>query len=189
MAQIEIVCRELVFHFNKKHLEDPTIPMWVVKTKGESYYVNHVDCQVAWSTKETPDNNHTKGSIKVKNCLFAIDEENCAIITQVTASDILRIKKKNSIRLITAYSDKLKQALGSIKHGPIKRFYGSCSSEFFMVDLFNKDDYSMLLLAWPGKPYEIRILMPNEDYYKLYDASTQNSINIDEDDWEELYES
>lgn len=186
MAQIEIVCRELVFHFNKKHLEDPTIPMWVVKTKGESYYVNHVDCMVNWSTKETPNNSHTKGSIKIKNCLLAIDEENCASITTATASDILRIKKKNSIRLITSYGQRLKQALGTIRHAPVKRFFGSCGSEFYMVDLFNKDDYPMLLLAWPGRPGEIRVLMPNEDYYQLYDRSTQNSIDLDE--WEDLYE-
>jgi hypothetical protein len=160
--------------------------MWVVKTKGESYYVNHVDCMVNWSTKETPNNNHTKGSIKVKNCLLAIDEENCATITTATASDILRIKKKNSIRLITGYGERLKQALGTIRHTPIKRFHGRCGSEFYMVDLFNKDDYPMLLLAWPGKPYEIRVLMPNEDYFQLYDRATQSSIDLDE--WEDLYE-
>ena len=61
----------MVFHFNKKHLEDPAIPMWVIKAKGESYYVEHVDCMVNWSTKETPDNSHTKGSIKIKDCLLA----------------------------------------------------------------------------------------------------------------------
>lgn len=74
-------CRELVFHFNKKHLEDPTVPMWVLKAKGESYYVKHVDCRTPWSTKETPDNNHTKGSIKIKDCSLSIDEDLCAVIT------------------------------------------------------------------------------------------------------------
>lgn len=66
------ICKELVFHFNKKHLEDPSIPMWVLKTKGESHYVSHVDCQVPWNTKETPDNPATKGSIKIKNCYLTI---------------------------------------------------------------------------------------------------------------------
>jgi hypothetical protein len=41
--------------------------MWILKTKGKTYYVNHVDSSVGWSTKETPDNPHTKGSIKFKN--------------------------------------------------------------------------------------------------------------------------
>lgn len=57
-----------MFHFNKKHLEDPNIPMWVIKCKGETYYVNHVDVKpnVGFTTKETPNNPHTKGSIKFK---------------------------------------------------------------------------------------------------------------------------
>jgi hypothetical protein len=47
--------------------------MWVLKVKGESYYVNHVECDAPWSTKETPDNPHTKGSIKIKNVDISID--------------------------------------------------------------------------------------------------------------------
>ena len=59
---------EIIFHFNKKYLEDNTIPMWVIKTKGETYYVHHVnvDAGVGFSTKQTPTNEHTKGSIKIK---------------------------------------------------------------------------------------------------------------------------
>lgn len=62
----------MVFHFNKKHLEDSSIPMWVLKAHGETYYVNHVDCNKPWSTKETPDNPSTKGAIKIKKCLLSI---------------------------------------------------------------------------------------------------------------------
>jgi nitrate reductase beta subunit len=42
--------------------------MWVIKCKGETHYVNHVDVKpgVGFSTKETPDNPKTKGSIKFK---------------------------------------------------------------------------------------------------------------------------
>lgn len=47
--------------------------MWVIKAKGETYYVSHVDCKVGWSTKETPDNPATKGSIKIKNCTLIIE--------------------------------------------------------------------------------------------------------------------
>ena len=60
-------CKELIFHFNKGHLADPSIPMWVIKAKGQTHYVEHVDANVGWSTKETPDNPSTKGSIKFKN--------------------------------------------------------------------------------------------------------------------------
>lgn len=74
----------MVFHFNKKHLEDPSIPMWVLKTKGETHYVNHVDCNVPWSTKETPDNPHTKGAIRVKNCRLTINDEKNAVIEKNT---------------------------------------------------------------------------------------------------------
>ncbi len=80
MKQINKKC-EIIFHFNKKHLENPTIPMWVVKCRGDTYYVHHVDVSpgVGFSTKETPDNPHTKGSIKFKANLEI--EENNNIIT------------------------------------------------------------------------------------------------------------
>jgi hypothetical protein len=73
-----------VFHFNKKHLQDPTIPMWVVKCRGDTYYVDHVDVLpgIGFSTKETPDNPHTKGSIKFKGRL-SIGEENNKIIAKI----------------------------------------------------------------------------------------------------------
>ena len=67
------ICKEVIFHFNKQHLVDSSIPMWVLKTKGQTFYVQHVDCQVGWNTKETPDNPHTKGAIKIKNCVLSID--------------------------------------------------------------------------------------------------------------------
>lgn len=70
----------IVFHFNKKHLVDPLVPMWVVKCRGQTHYVRHVDFDVGkFSTKETPDNPHTKGSLKFKGHLFISDE--IALIT------------------------------------------------------------------------------------------------------------
>ena len=56
----------IIFHFNKKHLEDPSIPMWVIKTKGETYYVHHVnvDKGVGFSTKETPDDPSPRAQLK-----------------------------------------------------------------------------------------------------------------------------
>lgn len=70
-----------MFHFNKKHLTDPTIPMWVIKCRGDTHYVNHVDVSpgVGFSTKETPDNPSTKGSIKFKANLNIVDENNIKI--------------------------------------------------------------------------------------------------------------
>ena len=71
----------MVFHFNKASLQDPTVAPWVVKAKGQSYYVKHVTATAPWSTKETPDNSHTKGSLKFKNVDLVIDDDNCAEIS------------------------------------------------------------------------------------------------------------
>jgi len=66
-------CKEVIFHFNTGFLKDPSIPMWVLKFKGQTYYVNHVDAMAKWSTKETPNNSHTKGSLKFKNVTVEIE--------------------------------------------------------------------------------------------------------------------
>lgn len=84
MMQTNKKC-EIVFHFNKKHLEDPTIPMWVIKCRGDTYYVHHVDVSpgVGFSTKETPDNPHTKGSIKLKGMLTIEEDGDNKIIAKI----------------------------------------------------------------------------------------------------------
>ena len=186
MSQIEIACKDLVFHFNKKHLEDDTIPMWIVKAKGESYYVNHVTCALPWSTKETPDNSHTKGSIKIKRCLLTIDEENCASITQLTKEDEQRLSgAKKPIRVITRWGRELKAQLENREHGMIKTFGGGCSTTWYVADIYSEKVLLLLQLAIN----DIRVLMPNEDYYRLYDKYADDDY-IDEDgvDWEDLYE-
>jgi hypothetical protein len=66
-------CDRVDFHFNKKHLEYSWIPMWVLKTRGKTFYVNHVNALCPWSTRETPDNDATKGSIRLRNCSLDID--------------------------------------------------------------------------------------------------------------------
>jgi hypothetical protein len=59
----------IIFHFNKFSLQDTSIPMWVIKHKGKTYYVNHVISEVGWHTKETPENEATKGSIQFRGKL------------------------------------------------------------------------------------------------------------------------
>jgi len=66
----------IVFHYNKKHNEDPSIPTWVIKHKGSTYYVNHMESTVGFKTKETPDNPHTKGSIQFFGKLKIEKEDN-----------------------------------------------------------------------------------------------------------------
>ena len=52
--------------------------MWVIKCRGDTYYVHHVDVSsgIGFSTKETPDNPSTKGSIKIKGQLTITEENN-----------------------------------------------------------------------------------------------------------------
>lgn len=73
-------CKEIVFHFNKMALDFPFMPPWVVKAKGRSFYVRHVDAMCHWSTKETPDAS-TKGAIRFRNCRLEIDADGSARIT------------------------------------------------------------------------------------------------------------
>ena len=75
---------EIIFHFNKKYLEDNTIPMWIVKAKGETFYVHHLISHVGFSTKETPDNSHTKGSLKFKGKLSIEPNERGELIATIT---------------------------------------------------------------------------------------------------------
>ena len=193
MSQIlEFACKDVVFHFNKKHLEDQTIPMWVLKFHGETYYVEHVTCEIPWSTKETRDNPHTKGSIKVKDCLLTIDGENSATITRLTATDKARIRnqKLGITRVIVQegrdffkFQEKLKQQ--NIKHGPIKSIRGGCSSTFYITDIIDKSQFTMLALSMTDT--SLRALMPNESYYKWYDdPKNEGKDEIwEEDMWEE----
>ena len=69
----------IIFHFNKQSLQDITIPMWVIKHKGITYYVNHLESEVGFSTKETPDNNHTKGSLMFRGKLSIVKDDNQVI--------------------------------------------------------------------------------------------------------------
>lgn len=76
---------EVIVHYNKKHNEDQSVPPWVIKTKGKSYYVNHftVSEGVGFSTKETPDNPHTKGSLKFKAKFSIIVDDDDNLIGQI----------------------------------------------------------------------------------------------------------
>lgn len=61
---------EIIVHYNKAHNTDTSIPQWVVKHKGISHYVNHIEFKnVCFSSKETPNSEHTKGSLKFKGKL------------------------------------------------------------------------------------------------------------------------
>ena len=171
MAQIEFSCKEVVFHFNKAHLTDQTIPMWVLKFHGETYYVNHVDCNIPWSTKETPDNSHTKGSIKVKEALVTIDDDNNAILTTLTFIDKIRLRnqKLGITRIMFKPGSEMHKALQNkeFKHSSFKIIAGACTTTFIICDMLEKSEVTFASLKYD----DFRILQPNEGYYKEYDMS------------------
>lgn len=165
--------------------------MWIIKAKGESYYVEHVDCKIGWSTKETPDNSHTKGSIKIKHCLLVIADDNCAYISELTEHDKIRLRNRERgiTRIITKWGGKLRDVLkgGDIKHGPIKTIGGGCGATFSMVDILKQEHVSYLLLMMADT--DARILKENEAYYRAFDDPKFSHTNdINEEDMWELYE-
>lgn len=74
----------IVFHFNKASLGNPGIPPWVVKHKGQTHYVWHLDSQIGFSTKETPDSPHTQGALQFRGQLrlVAVEGRIHALITK-----------------------------------------------------------------------------------------------------------
>lgn len=183
--QIEYQCKDVVFHFNKGHLEDPTIPMWVVKSHGVTFYVNHVTAEIPWTTKETPDNEHTKGSLKFKNCKLSIDSENCATLSKIGILDkMLSHPKLVVARIIANSHGEFHKALLSdeFRHSKIKPIYGGCGSSFIVCDLLDKNEYLVATLKYGSK---FRVMKPNERYYQDYESSAEW---IEEDDYYELDE-
>lgn len=73
---------DITFSFNKASIVDPSIPAWTLKAKGQTFYVKHVDFDCPCSTKETPSNEHTKGSIKFRRCNLVIEDDGNATITR-----------------------------------------------------------------------------------------------------------
>lgn len=163
--------------------------MWVIKTHGETFYVNHVDCNVPWSTKETPDNTHTKGSIKVKEVLLTIDDSNCACLKQLTVFDKIRLrnKKLGITRIMCRPGSDFAKALqkNEFKHSPFKNIRGACASTFVICDMLDSADVTFAALKYQG---QFRILMPNEPYYQEYDNVRGATIKVDYSDPDTPYE-
>lgn len=213
----ERACKDVVFHFNKGHLKDPTIPMWVVKFHGETFYVNHVECELPWSTKETPDNEATKGSLKIKQCHLVIDDKNVAHLKRLTPEIAARLSSSEVIiRVITSYGADLNKALTNVKHVGIKKTGGGCGTLWYITEFNSREEYLMFTLGMPSGT-DLRELKPNEEYYKMYekykyskedyiddegyyddeedeeddeeDDVVHEQVNFSSDSYEDLYES
>ena len=154
--------------------------MWVLKTHGETYYVNHVEADMPWTTKETPDNSHTKGSIKFKEVLLQIDAENCARLSKLTVFDKIRLRNQRLgiTRVIFRWGGPMHKALidNEFKHSTFKNITGACSSTFVVCDLLRKEEATFAALKYPEG---FRILAPNEAYYQAYDNVRGDNIDVD----------
>jgi len=145
--------------------------MWVLKSRGKSYYIDHLEADLPFSTKETPDNPHTKGAIKFKNVHVTINEENVAQLRRATALDLQEQKEKDKppIRVIadgvnlTKLTEVVKKF--KIQHDPIKKYGGECRDDFFVFDLKRDQDFTLLSMA---TDVNIRLLNANEHYYTEY---------------------
>ena len=58
--------------------------MWVLKVKGQTHYIHHLVSEIGFSTRETPDNAHTKGSLRLKGDI-RISEEDGKTVAYITA--------------------------------------------------------------------------------------------------------
>ena len=75
-------CRTIDFHYNKGSNIFPELPKWVLRTKGKTFYVHHIDAQCSWTTRELMDGS-TKGMLRFRNCRLIIDEKGEAKIENI----------------------------------------------------------------------------------------------------------
>ena len=157
--------------------------MWVVKSHGVTFYVDHVTAEIPWSTKETPDNNHTKGSLKFKQCKLIIDDDNCATITKLGLLDKKLPHPRLIFRILFYNNGEVHKALkdNEFEHTEFKHITGGCGTSWSICDIIHEHDMTMLGLKYANK---FRILSPNEAYYKAYDE--EKGQWIDEDDYPDL---
>lgn len=165
---IEIAAKEVVFHFNKKHLEDATIPPWCLKMQGKTWYVNHVTCELPWSTKETPHGS-TKGAIKVKRAWVQIDSDNNATLTKLTLAHEKQAKQKATEVIIVGWTNaRWSSQMHQVPHSEIQLLEsGGCSSDWWACELYSEEDWAAInLQCYP----HVRRFMPNEWQFKDYQS-------------------
>lgn len=184
----ELACRSCDFHFNKKHLEDPSIPMWVIRAKGKTYYVNHVTANIPWSTKESADNPHTKGAIKFKDVHLKIGDDNTAELTPLTPAvqARLRARELGYTRILITARDSVVGFLEShgIRHTPFKQINGSCGTRFYICDIMDPNHVTMMRIGLAAHAF--RVLNENERYYQAYDdPALLNSLDADLVDYDD----
>jgi hypothetical protein len=76
---LEMTADRVDFHYNKGSNEFPFLPRWVLKAKGKSFYVDHIDAEIGWTTREL-DTGSTPGMIRFKKCMLSISEGRIATL-------------------------------------------------------------------------------------------------------------
>lgn len=75
-------CPLVDFHFNKGVIEFDFLPSWILKTKGKTYYVTHVDFDCAGTTRETLDHPSTKGSMRFRRVDIMLNMNGSATVVR-----------------------------------------------------------------------------------------------------------
>ncbi len=81
---LSIDTRNVEFAFNRIHNEFEFMPRWLIKAKGQTFYVKHVDVNVPFTTREL-SNANTKGTLRFKNATVMIDVDGNAQILPKTS--------------------------------------------------------------------------------------------------------
>jgi hypothetical protein len=76
---LEMDADRLDLYYNRAHNEFDVIPRWVIKTKGKSFYVDHIDATVPWSTREL-ESGPTRGMIRFRKCKLMISADRVATL-------------------------------------------------------------------------------------------------------------
>lgn len=77
---ITIEAKRVDFSYNRGHNEFAFLPRWIVKAKGQTFYVDHIDSKVGFNTREL-DEGSTRGMLRFNRCVVHISEERIATIT------------------------------------------------------------------------------------------------------------
>lgn len=76
---LEMEASRIDLFYNRAHNEFDILPRWVIKTKGKSFYVDHIDANVPWSTRELEDG-PTRGMIRFRKCMLSISKDRVATL-------------------------------------------------------------------------------------------------------------
>jgi hypothetical protein len=84
-------CPSVDFHFNKGSIEFPFLPAWIIKCKGKSYYLHHVDFDCAGTTRETPEHPSTKGSMRFRQCSLELKADGTASLKRKAVVELAKV--------------------------------------------------------------------------------------------------